>query len=430
MDVTGASDPYCKLEYGSQRYSTAVKKETLAPVWNEEFVFHVHPATRHPVNITMWDEDRFGSDDFMGLVVLDAGSIEYDATQDEWIPLSARPGKRDTGVRGELRLRYRLVSHSAQADSLCLTKLFGVPLFMLMSHLALPKAFAQWIEHVESRGVEEEGIFRVAGSATKLEELRLIYDRGELPVLSDLGHDTANIAQLIKKFLRDLPEPLMTFDMYPEWMAADQELPHYLALYDRLPLNSRVMLYALLRLLRTIERSSSINKMNGTNLGIVFGPSLLRKRNETLEDTIESSPQKAVVITLLIENFESIRPPSTYSAPPPLPVQLSALVKQPPAPAEAPPARAEEPTAPAEDPPAAVEEPPAPVEEPPAPAEDPPAAVEEPPADRQEAPDAPGEAPLSDSAAEPSSEIQPVTPQPAEQAEAAPASAEDTPGEA
>eukprot|EP01126_Amoeba_proteus_P057118 TRINITY_DN7245_c0_g2_i3.p2 TRINITY_DN7245_c0_g2~~TRINITY_DN7245_c0_g2_i3.p2 ORF type:complete len:236 (+),score=62.75 TRINITY_DN7245_c0_g2_i3:1434-2141(+) len=66
-DVTGKSDPYCVLyllEAPKAKKKTAVKQQTLDPVWNERFTFSV-PQSCTTLVIECWDED-VTTDDFLG----------------------------------------------------------------------------------------------------------------------------------------------------------------------------------------------------------------------------------------------------------------------------------------------------------------------------------------------------------------------------
>jgi Ca2+-dependent lipid-binding protein len=55
-DANGLSDPYCLVQVGKIIKRTSVKKNTLAPSWNENFEFKVDSA-RESIKIRMWDED-------------------------------------------------------------------------------------------------------------------------------------------------------------------------------------------------------------------------------------------------------------------------------------------------------------------------------------------------------------------------------------
>ncbi|KAI4900937.1 hypothetical protein NFI96_015563, partial [Prochilodus magdalenae] len=68
-------------------------------------------------------------------------------------------------------------------------------------------------------GLQEEGLFRIAPSASKLKKLKASLDCGVLDV-QEYSIDPHAIAGALKSYLRELPEPLMTFDLYDEWIQA------------------------------------------------------------------------------------------------------------------------------------------------------------------------------------------------------------------
>ena len=65
MDMTGYSDPYVQIKCGNQTWKTNYIKQDLNPVWNEVYNFDVETG-REELEVTVWDKDDFGSDDFEG----------------------------------------------------------------------------------------------------------------------------------------------------------------------------------------------------------------------------------------------------------------------------------------------------------------------------------------------------------------------------
>ncbi|ETE74156.1 Rho GTPase-activating protein 44, partial [Ophiophagus hannah] len=68
-------------------------------------------------------------------------------------------------------------------------------------------------------GMQEEGLFRVAPSASKLKKLKAALDCCVVDV-QEYSADPHAIAGALKSYLRELPEPLMTFELYEEWIQA------------------------------------------------------------------------------------------------------------------------------------------------------------------------------------------------------------------
>uniref|UniRef100_A0A673Y050 Rho GTPase-activating protein 44 n=1 Tax=Salmo trutta TaxID=8032 RepID=A0A673Y050_SALTR len=90
-------------------------------------------------------------------------------------------------------------------------------------------------------GMQEEGLFRVAPSASKLKKLKASLDCGVMDV-QEYSADPHSIAGALKSYLRELPEPLMTFELYDEWIQAsniqdqDKRLQALLTACEKLPL--------------------------------------------------------------------------------------------------------------------------------------------------------------------------------------------------
>lgn len=67
--------------------------------------------------------------------------------------------------------------------------------------------------------VTEEGLFRVPGSTSEVRRLKMGFDTG-LADLNDRVSDPHAVAGTLKLYLRELPEPLLTFNLYREWLEA------------------------------------------------------------------------------------------------------------------------------------------------------------------------------------------------------------------
>ncbi|KAL9981937.1 hypothetical protein ACROYT_G010704 [Oculina patagonica] len=81
MDANGYSDPYvkCYLKpdvHKKSKRRTSVKKKTLNPEYNEEFVYDIphHELAKKSLELTVWDHDVGKSNDFIGGVAMDINS--------------------------------------------------------------------------------------------------------------------------------------------------------------------------------------------------------------------------------------------------------------------------------------------------------------------------------------------------------------------
>ncbi|KAM6897606.1 rho GTPase-activating protein 44-like isoform 1-T1 [Xenentodon cancila] len=134
-------------------------------------------------------------------------------------------------------------------------------------------------------GMQEEGLFRIAPSASKLKKLKASLDCGVLDV-QEYSADPHAIAGALKSYLRELPEPLMTFELYNDWIQAsniqDQEkrLQALLGACEKLPPTNNSNFKYLIKFLSKLTEYQDVNKMTPGNIAIVLGPNLLWTHNE------------------------------------------------------------------------------------------------------------------------------------------------------
>ena len=88
--------------------------------------------------------------------------------------------------------------------------------------IALPAMFRECVDYIEEFGLTCEGIYRISGVKSKVQALRDAYNKG-LPVQLQ-EYEPSVVASLIKQFLRELPEPILTTDLMPKFELASSEL--------------------------------------------------------------------------------------------------------------------------------------------------------------------------------------------------------------
>lgn len=130
-----------------------------------------------------------------------------------------------------------------------------------------------------------QGLFRIAAGASKLKKLKAALDCSTSQ-LEEFYSDPHAVAGALKSYLRELPEPLMTFQLYDEWIQAssvsdpDKRLQALWVVCDKLPKNNKNNLRYLVKFLAKLAQESELNKMTPSNISIVLGPNLLWAKTE------------------------------------------------------------------------------------------------------------------------------------------------------
>ncbi|XP_014455872.2 protein FAM13A isoform X5 [Alligator mississippiensis] len=169
-----------------------------------------------------------------------------------------------------------------QRDASC-QKVFGVSLQELqqqgLSKNGIPTVVWNLVEYLTQHGLTQEGLFRVNGNVKTVEQLRLKYERGEDVELAKDG-DVCSAASLLKLFLRELPEGVITSALHPRLIQLYQDARsdaqkdnNLKELLKELPDAHYCLLKYLCCFLTQVAEHHVENKMNFCNLATVFGPS-------------------------------------------------------------------------------------------------------------------------------------------------------------
>ncbi|XP_066488213.1 protein FAM13A isoform X1 [Tiliqua scincoides] len=170
---------------------------------------------------------------------------------------------------------------SKQKGTSC-RKVFGVSLQELQQQglikNGIPEVVWDIVEYLTWHGLKQEGLFRVNGSLKTVEQLRVKYESGEKVELAAEG-DVSSAASLLKLFLRELPDGVITSAVHPKFMQLYQDIRKYglnaSALRDllrQLPEAHYCLLKYLCAFLRRVAEHHSENRMTLSNLATVFGP--------------------------------------------------------------------------------------------------------------------------------------------------------------
>ncbi|XP_014818982.1 PREDICTED: SH3 domain-binding protein 1 isoform X2 [Calidris pugnax] len=197
---------------------------------------------------------------------------------------------------------------------------YGVPLEThlksLNREIALP--IEACVMMLLASGMREEGLFRLAAGASVLRKLKSSLASGS-NALEEFYSDPHAVAGALKSYLRELPQPLMTSELYDEWVKVgslkdiDDRVQSLQDTCSRLPRDSYNNLRYLIKFLAKLAEHQEVNKMTPSNIAIVLGPNLLWPQQNT-EDPVQldlasvSSIQVVGVVEALIQNADTLFP--------------------------------------------------------------------------------------------------------------------------
>ncbi|XP_030750883.1 rho GTPase-activating protein 17-like isoform X2 [Sitophilus oryzae] len=184
-------------------------------------------------------------------------------------------------------------------------KVFGVPLAEHLrvtgKKLAFPLEIC--ITSLLELGMSEEGLFRLAGGMSKVKRLKSSIDSGCFTSLIPEYRDVHVLASTLKSYLRELPEPLLTYSLHKDWLQSmqgpeDQRIEIVKHLLNKLPQENRDNLAYLIQFLAKLTQHTE-NKMSSSNIAIVIAPNLLWDKYEEANTNMGT----CVTINMLVELF-------------------------------------------------------------------------------------------------------------------------------
>ncbi|XP_009068149.1 PREDICTED: protein FAM13A-like, partial [Acanthisitta chloris] len=200
-----------------------------------------------------------------------------------------------------------------QRDKAC-PQVFGVSLLELqqqgLSKNGIPIIVWNIVEYLTQHGLTQEGLFRVNGSMKMVEQLRLQYERGEEVELVKNG-DVYSAASLLKLFLRELPDGVITSALHPRFIQLyqdsrnDMQKESYLKeLLNELPYAHYCLLKYLCHFLVKVAEHHVENRMNLCNLATVFGPNCFH-----VPSGFEGIKEQEIcnkIMTKMLENYSTL----------------------------------------------------------------------------------------------------------------------------
>ncbi|KAK9522308.1 hypothetical protein VZT92_018783 [Zoarces viviparus] len=298
---------YCSLEVDSFGYfvnkaKTRVYRDSTEPNWNEEFEIELEGS--QTLRLLCYEkccnkskqskEDGETADKITakGQIKLDPQTLQNKDWQRAVITMN--------GVEVKLSMKFTSREFSLKRmPSRKQSGVFGVKINVVTKRerSKVPLIVRQCVEEIERRGMDEVGIYRVSGVATDIQALKAAFDSNNRDVSVMMREMDVNaIAGTLKLYFRELPEPLFTDDLYPNF-AGGIALSDCVAkescmlnLLLSLPEPNLVTFLFVLDHLKRVTENESINKMSLHNLATVFGPTLLRPSEKDSKISNSSQP--------------------------------------------------------------------------------------------------------------------------------------------
>ncbi|KAL1452944.1 hypothetical protein WDU94_007126 [Cyamophila willieti] len=158
-------------------------------------------------------------------------------------------------------------------------------------------------------GMDEEGLFRVTGGASKVKRLKTCLDAHCIKFDEALDYDAHVLAGVLKLYLRELPEPLLTYALYEDWLQAaradqsETRLQSLRSVVSKLPEAQFDNLRYLIKFLAKLCENQAVNKMTSQNIAIVIGPNILWSSEERMSaaDSIGINMNTASAYSVIVD---------------------------------------------------------------------------------------------------------------------------------
>ncbi|XP_054612105.1 rho GTPase-activating protein 7 isoform X4 [Dunckerocampus dactyliophorus] len=160
-------------------------------------------------------------------------------------------------------------------------RVFGVPLLVNVQQTgeSLPPSILRALVYLRTECLDQVGLFRKSGLKSRIQHLREMLESNPDDV-SYNGQSAFDVADMVKQYLRDLPEPIFTSKLCEsflhiyQYFPKDQQLVASQAAIMLLPDENREALRTILFFLRDVVACVEENQMTPTNIAVCLAPSL------------------------------------------------------------------------------------------------------------------------------------------------------------
>jgi len=174
---------------------------------------------------------------------------------------------------------------------------------------------------IEKRGIDRVGIYRLSGAQSKINRLQLAFMNGHEPdLLSDESeHDVVTISGVLKNYFRELPKSIFPQKLYNDFISIprldlnsssvqeqlklkQKQITDMRAALGKIPKPNLHTIAHILRHLKLVASNNDVNKMTVDNLSLLFGPSMLGGKDNSVFDM----PLQSGVLQFLIHNYNNV----------------------------------------------------------------------------------------------------------------------------
>ncbi|KAJ3017319.1 UNVERIFIED_CONTAM: hypothetical protein HDU68_011752 [Siphonaria sp. JEL0065] len=175
----------------------------------------------------------------------------------------------------------------------------------------IPILAFECINFLKANGLKSNGIFRVNGSERRMAQLATVFDAGPKYGVgfNFEGYTVYDVADFLKRYVRGLPEPLLTTDLYAFFLKSldipvdnGLRLKVFRWLLMLLPPPHLVLLEQLLELFSMVVANADVNQMTSNNLARIFSPNILKPKSE--KQALEEFQSCSFVVEFMIENHD------------------------------------------------------------------------------------------------------------------------------
>ncbi|XP_047902826.1 rho GTPase-activating protein 8 isoform X3 [Anser cygnoides] len=162
------------------------------------------------------------------------------------------------------------------------TQQFGVSLQYIKDKSKgelIPPVMKETVSYLKRKGLQVEGLFRRSASVQTIKDVQKLYNQGKSVNFDDY-HDIHIPAVILKTFLRELPQPLLTFECYDPILGitsveSSLRVTRCKQIIHGLPEHNYVVLKYLICFLHMVSQESIYNRMTASSLACVFGLNLI-----------------------------------------------------------------------------------------------------------------------------------------------------------